>query len=115
MTSTPVALDFTPATLSTHVEPGAQSLPWTLLGMSEDRKVLYLDAGVGDGCPSRSTLIVEDNPNFVRVTAAAVSLPPAGSDGCASLLRTEHQQVTLATGLGDRKLIHAPLGLIADP
>src|SRR5690349_5241741 len=39
-TSTPRAPDFTPAAPSTHVEPGAQSLPWTLLGMSQDRKVL---------------------------------------------------------------------------
>lgn len=91
--------------------PGLQSLPWVLMGTSPDQKTLYLTIGVGGGCPTTYfELAVEEGRNHVRITSAVAE--SRGPD-CAASLKTSDVRVVLANPLGQRTLIHAPLGLTA--
>ena len=101
--------DFPLTTATATPSPGLQSLPWVLMGTSTDHKTLYLNIGVGGGCPTTSSeLAVEEDHNYVRITSAVAE---SGGPDCASSLQTRDVRDVLANPLGQRTLIHAPLGL----
>lgn len=107
-TTMPTA-DFPLTTATATPSPGLQSLPWVLMGTSPDHKTLYLNIGVGGGCPTTSSeLAVQEGDHYVRITSAVAE---AGGPDCAASLETSDVRVVLANPLGERTLVHAPLGL----
>ncbi len=107
-TASPTA-SIPPAPVVTELAANRVTMPWTLLGMSADRRRLFISYGVGGGCGDyEAHVYVHETPTYVGIASAPTSTGaerPSGN-ACPANLKTADGYVDLAEPLGTRQLIH---------
>ncbi|MCE1174271.1 MAG: hypothetical protein LWW77_06650 [Propionibacteriales bacterium] len=100
-----------PAPVVYELASNRATLPWTLLGMSADRRRIFISYGVGDGCAvGEGHVYVRETPTYVGIASAPTGTGANRSPGnaCAAMLKTADGYIDLAEPLGTRQLIHLP-------
>lgn len=113
VTASPTA-SIPPAPVVYELAPHRVTLPWTLLGMSADKRRIFISYGIGDGCGDyEGHVYVQQTSEYVAIASAptgsgAVARPPGTV--CAAMLKTADGYVDLTEPLGSRRLIHLDHG-----
>ena len=106
----PSAFDFDkpiPLLSAEDARSATVSTAWTLLGMSEDQKLLFLQYNSGNrGCLAFEGLEVAEKSDAVTITALS---SPGGAANCDSAQLISRGYVELRQPLGQRRLRHDTL------
>lgn len=97
------------AKVKDEMAKGESSQVWELRGMSVDQRRLFLRIGTGSDCDEGTGLVVQEDDQAVTINA--MSKPHGTAENCASNLNTIDGYFDLKSPLGQRKLLHGPLGV----